>query len=763
MATVVCGRGARARFVSAVIAYFLVFTGLSGLTATVWATDDIQGVWEGRYICRQGPTGLTLTIEGSDPSRLTARFKFYPVPENPRVPHGELEMTGKFDPRVGHFQFRPGRWIQRPRGYATVGLSGLLESSGRLTGRLPVSGCQAFTLSRASSAPSRQAATPAAPRRNIPKSLSAARTLSDKCEVLLAWVARMKSEYPGLAPYRTSSTVLGPKIVNLYRNQFFVPVFGNPFDKTTESWRKGFFREVILACARSREGQPSYRDRFNDYYTFFFRPFSLPRGWLSYADVSSKLAALRITEEWRRRVLKAAEDMHASAANLREIDSYLTQGRKDLSELWPSEKAEFKRKLVARKQTLAASLVATATKQTDELTASLANAARLTTALKEVQDFAASLPADLRRSAVDTLNGRLEAMVQQLVEQDLAALQALSQAAKPAELARWLADFDRKYKPYAKLKPYSDAIALYRDKRNGVFETGLAAYRAQLNSLPMSRDSLQAAARLLHQTFVLKNDEQLPAYEKYKSATLARIANIRKALAASIDQDQIPAQSCVDEQQGCGTSHGSSQKRAEASGRQKDESGESVSVPREYQKTFDRIHRREAFRFDNNSFMFTAGIAIELMKKCNVPSGTSDRLELAEFVQGALLRAGVGPNYSNPDPGATTGEQSALLAGVLTARSLGCREPAASKLADGVVAVVKSNKAGSGDGKQPVFVRTCQRQFSRDQCECLASLGRGVRPNIYQMEYHRDIIVQIISRNPLLGLQIGVRCRIYKY
>lgn len=113
----------------------------------------IQGVWEGRYICGQGPTGLTLKIEGSDPSRLTARFKFYPVPENPRVPSGELEMSGGFDPQVKSFQFRPGRWIRHPIGYATVGLSGRLDASGRLTGRLPVSGCQTFKLLRASSKP----------------------------------------------------------------------------------------------------------------------------------------------------------------------------------------------------------------------------------------------------------------------------------------------------------------------------------------------------------------------------------------------------------------------------------------------------------------------------------------------------------------------------------------------------------------------------------------------------------------------------------
>jgi tetratricopeptide (TPR) repeat protein len=112
-------------------------------------TQSIQGIWKGNYVCAQGLTGLTLLIEGDEPSQLTARFMFYAVPENPGVPSGELGMIGKFDPSVRRLDLRPEKWIRRPSGYATVGLSGTIDPKAQtFTGRLPVTGCQTFELSR---------------------------------------------------------------------------------------------------------------------------------------------------------------------------------------------------------------------------------------------------------------------------------------------------------------------------------------------------------------------------------------------------------------------------------------------------------------------------------------------------------------------------------------------------------------------------------------------------------------------------------------
>jgi len=186
----------------------------------------------------------------------------------------------------------------------------------------------------------------------------------------------------------------------------------------------------------------------------------------------------------------------------------------------------------------------------------------------------------------------------------------------------------------------------------------------------------------------------------------------------------------------------------------------------EQERTYQRLVNGQPFTFDDDSYMFTAGAALELLDGCSLPKEMSDRVELAEFVQGAALRAGIGPNYSADNIGDNMGAamrgQAMMVAGALAVRSLGCVEPDASRLADGVVAVVRSNQASEEDGGA-TFTRGCQRQFSASQCECLASIGRGVFPNIYQMEYDRMIIAEIIQRNPLLGLTVAFQCGISNY
>lgn len=122
----------------------MLFLALSSQSGA--ADESIEGVWKGSYVCGQGTTGLTLEIEGADPSRLTARFRFYPVPENPSVPSGEFEMVGGYDPSTGKFELLPGEWINRPYGYTMVGLTGELDSTkGTLAGRVS-SGCKTFAL-----------------------------------------------------------------------------------------------------------------------------------------------------------------------------------------------------------------------------------------------------------------------------------------------------------------------------------------------------------------------------------------------------------------------------------------------------------------------------------------------------------------------------------------------------------------------------------------------------------------------------------------
>lgn len=111
---------------------------------TLTDARPISGVYQGRYVCAQGVTGLTLSVEGTMEGFVSARFDFYAVPENPGVPSGSYTMTGRYY-TDSSLLLSPERWIQRPSGYVMVSLSGkILRQGGGVVYQGQVPECRAY-------------------------------------------------------------------------------------------------------------------------------------------------------------------------------------------------------------------------------------------------------------------------------------------------------------------------------------------------------------------------------------------------------------------------------------------------------------------------------------------------------------------------------------------------------------------------------------------------------------------------------------------
>ncbi|MEJ1977450.1 MAG: hypothetical protein WDN49_16470 [Acetobacteraceae bacterium] len=139
------------RFFAALLATSL------GLGAPPLLAEDTgpAGRWQGAYICAQGLTALEVTIEQAAHGRLRALFHFSAAPSNPLVPEGCFLMDGRYDPASRTVTLDPGDWLLQPEGFVTVGLSGVLDATGRvLSGNVTlVPLCTTFTLSRTQAAP----------------------------------------------------------------------------------------------------------------------------------------------------------------------------------------------------------------------------------------------------------------------------------------------------------------------------------------------------------------------------------------------------------------------------------------------------------------------------------------------------------------------------------------------------------------------------------------------------------------------------------
>ena len=139
----------------------LVLTFLAMLAPPVRAQEAspaLIGNWQGTYVCAQGKTGLTLTIDRQDGRTFSGVFQFYPVRDNITVPEGCFAVSGRIG-SGGAVDIVGATWIKRPAGYITVDLHGRVGQGGtNLSGTVATPGygdlCTRFDLTRASAKPS---------------------------------------------------------------------------------------------------------------------------------------------------------------------------------------------------------------------------------------------------------------------------------------------------------------------------------------------------------------------------------------------------------------------------------------------------------------------------------------------------------------------------------------------------------------------------------------------------------------------------------
>lgn len=117
----------------------------------------LVGTWEGRYVCRQGETGMRLVIDipeqlDSDEPKVTELrviFAFFPVPENPSVPRGSYSLVGAES--ADGVLLAAEEWIDRPADYLLLDLlvtSDIEDGMQAMTGTVQDPSCETFSVNR---------------------------------------------------------------------------------------------------------------------------------------------------------------------------------------------------------------------------------------------------------------------------------------------------------------------------------------------------------------------------------------------------------------------------------------------------------------------------------------------------------------------------------------------------------------------------------------------------------------------------------------
>ena len=430
----------------------------SGMVAQARDPLPIEGTWVGSYRCGQGVTGLILTIEAAA-SGLTGTFRFHPTTENPRAQAGAYSVTGRFDPLIGELRLTPARWIEQPRGYGMVGLSGLLGPDGEtLTGRIEHRSCQGFDLARSSG----DVAASTIPTLPTPGT-------NARCEAALEWMNVAKREYPDLNMARSNSSILYPIITNAYRREHFEPIFGTAFEDLSVEQRADLRRNVGQTCGNHRDYAHFMSERAS---TFFFRPLTLEsdqfsRSSFSRAEMLERLRNIDSVLTWRDRVLAAASGLETSEANFATVSAYAEQGEQELEQLWPSERAAFGEALGSVRKRMAETLIVPLAAEAEALPATLEGARRAAAIARDSEVYLAAIGDGADGVGRSVFADRITALLEPLVAEELATLETLAMDREGLEAAaRWHGGFEGRFGEFQTHPAIERANLHYRNWRD---------------------------------------------------------------------------------------------------------------------------------------------------------------------------------------------------------------------------------------------------------------------------------------------------------
>lgn len=121
---------------------------------------QLLGLWQGRYICVQGETGLDLTITDIDEGYLSgdleikATFTFYNLPGRNNSKEGSFSMLGHLNPHSFNLKLEPNSWIERPSGYKMVSIDALVNiHEEEIRGSIESGGCSAMRVEHKKASP----------------------------------------------------------------------------------------------------------------------------------------------------------------------------------------------------------------------------------------------------------------------------------------------------------------------------------------------------------------------------------------------------------------------------------------------------------------------------------------------------------------------------------------------------------------------------------------------------------------------------------
>lgn len=382
------------------------------------SAENIQGTWEGEAICSRGDTFFALKIPEAQSGRIAGMLDIA-GPDSLMRGVSSLDVQLRESSTQGEFEGAV-EWAGAPLKSFTIASDDHADMINLVEDDL---GCGDVELSRVD-----ETALSRVPTAQVTGggSFFANRRPQDRCEAIITLPKKFEREFPDVSMLKSPSEKVYPKLVLLYADDDWVPVFGKPFDTTPLSERREIRNEARQLCY----DDPFYSD---DYYKFS----TLDRGLtgnmkrpLTSFGLPAIHIAIRQIRETRHQLDQQVEEALAStevadaAAKARTTSAFM---KNNDERLWPSEIEAKDKQLSDHVAALALQNVEAELTRSDDTSNPAQRLAALTDIAKGEQGYHRYLDernmADLERRATE----RQSQLAQRVLSDDLAEIENLTQ------------------------------------------------------------------------------------------------------------------------------------------------------------------------------------------------------------------------------------------------------------------------------------------------------------------------------------------------
>lgn len=300
-----------------------------------------------------------------------------------------------------------------------------------------------------------------------PLAFNQAKGTKGKCDCLLQWTQKLSDEYPSLNLAQMPMNRLQAATMNLFADEYFVPVFDKPFEELSSSTRLRVAK-ALENCLKHKD----YQARFTWQRSPIGNPFAMDRGNMAFDQTSSLLARHRKIRTEYHQLVQEIEQLSDGVQGYNRLHTLSRTVQRRFMTLWPSEQVALTELIARRKSELSEVALWEQLGRIEGQADSRGKANELQQFERQQSQYFQEIPGSVRQEILARHQEALNGVLDRLMAGEQRTIDGVSgQIATIAESNQWHDRFQRSYRNSFQQAIIGQTYAYYLQKRESMLST----------------------------------------------------------------------------------------------------------------------------------------------------------------------------------------------------------------------------------------------------------------------------------------------------